>query len=87
MGLRRSSRTTARPSRIRSPSAAIFPHGWIPCRAAIGGSLKILALSHTTGEVAKRFRVSAGRISQLRRDLQRSWEEFQGEATPDERER
>lgn len=38
-----------------------------------------LALSRSTSEVAKRFRVSAGRISQLRRDLQRSWRDFQSE--------
>ena len=38
-----------------------------------------LAIGHTTGQVAKRFRVSPGRISQLRREMQRSWQEFQGE--------
>ena len=38
-----------------------------------------LAVGHTTSAVARRFRVSPGRISQLRRDLQRSWQEFQGE--------
>lgn len=38
-----------------------------------------LAIGHTTGQVAKRFRVSPGRISQLRREMQRSWQEFQGD--------
>ena len=38
-----------------------------------------LAVGHTTSAVARRFRVSPGRISQLRRDLQQSWQEFQGE--------
>ena len=38
-----------------------------------------LAVGHTTSAEARRFRVSPGRISQLRRDLQRSWQEFQGE--------
>ena len=38
-----------------------------------------LAVGHTTGDVARRFKVSPGRISQLRRDLQQSWQEFQGE--------
>lgn len=38
-----------------------------------------LVVGHTTGEVAKRFRVSPGRISQLRRDMQQSWQEFHGE--------
>lgn len=45
---------------------------------------EILALNHTTGKVAEEFHVSAGRISQLRRDLQRSWQEFQGEVSSDE---
>lgn len=38
-----------------------------------------LSVGHTTSDVARRFRVSPGRISQLRRDLQQSWQEFQGE--------
>ena len=38
-----------------------------------------LAIGHTTGQVAKRFHVSPGRISQLRQEMQRSWQEFQGE--------
>jgi hypothetical protein len=42
-----------------------------------------LSVGHTTGELAKRFKVSAGRISQLRREFQKSWEEFHGEALPD----
>ncbi|MDP6557790.1 MAG: recombinase family protein [Pirellulaceae bacterium] len=33
----------------------------------------------TTRDVAKRFRLSAGRISQKRRELLESWQEFQGE--------
>jgi hypothetical protein len=36
----------------------------------------ILALGHSTSQVAKRFDVSAGRISQLRRELAVSWREF-----------
>jgi hypothetical protein len=38
-----------------------------------------LALGYTTTEAAKSFKVSAGRISQLRRDFERSWEAYQGE--------
>lgn len=38
-----------------------------------------LAKGGTTGEVADQFGMSAGRVSQLRQELQRSWEEFQGE--------
>jgi hypothetical protein len=38
-----------------------------------------LSLGHTTGDVAKRFGVSPGRISQLRREMHDSWHEFHGE--------
>jgi hypothetical protein len=37
-----------------------------------------LAAGHRTSEVARRFKVTAGRVSQLRRQYQRSWEAFQG---------
>ena len=39
-----------------------------------------LATGEATTAVARQFRISPGRISQLRRELKRSWEEFQGEA-------
>ena len=39
-----------------------------------------LAAGHSTGTVARRFRLSPGRISQLRQWLRASWEDFQGEA-------
>jgi hypothetical protein len=38
-----------------------------------------LASGECTKTAARKFRVSAGRISQLRREFQDSWEEFQGE--------
>ena len=38
-----------------------------------------LALGNRTGEVARRFKVSPGRISQLRGEFQDSWDTFQGE--------
>jgi len=41
--------------------------------------VEALSLGHTTGEVAKRFQVSPGRISQLRREMHQSWHEFHGE--------
>ena len=41
-----------------------------------------LAAGHSTGKVSKRFDVSPGRISQLRRELHRSWHEFLGEPIP-----
>jgi hypothetical protein len=39
-----------------------------------------LARGETTSEAAKKFKVTAGRISQLRLLLKESWEGFQGEA-------
>jgi DNA-directed RNA polymerase specialized sigma24 family protein len=38
----------------------------------------LLALGESTSSVAKRFRLSCARISQLRRELKQSWDEFQG---------
>jgi len=38
-----------------------------------------LAMGHTTQDVARKFGVSSGRISQLRRELQRAWDAFHGE--------
>lgn len=38
-----------------------------------------LASGATTGETARRFQLTAGRISQLRRELARDWRAFQGE--------
>jgi hypothetical protein len=40
----------------------------------------VLAKGEGTGKAAKMFGVSAGRISQMRRELMESWEEFSGEA-------
>ena len=41
---------------------------------------KVLARGETTKVTAKRFGVTAGRISQMRREFQEAWREFQGEA-------
>jgi hypothetical protein len=38
-----------------------------------------LALGNSTSQVAKRFRVSAGRVSQLRRELADEWQRYQGD--------
>jgi hypothetical protein len=43
-----------------------------------------LSIGHTTGDVAQRFHVSAGRISQLRQELYRLWNQFHGDTPPDE---
>ena len=42
-----------------------------------------LALGETTGRVARMFRVSAARVSQLRRDLCENWLRFVGELNND----
>ena len=41
-----------------------------------------LAMGNSPGVVARRFRVSPGRISQLRREFYDSWQEFCGAADP-----
>ena len=41
---------------------------------------KVLARGETTKVTAKRFGLTAGRISQMRREFQDAWWEFQGEA-------
>ena len=40
-----------------------------------------LAVGESTGRVAKMFRVSSARISQIRRELYDAWRQFQGEDT------
>ncbi len=40
-----------------------------------------LAAGDTTGDVARRFDVSASRISQLRQDFRRSWRDFHSDTT------
>jgi hypothetical protein len=42
-----------------------------------------LAVGHTPSEIGWMFKMSAGRISQLRRKWKESWERFQGEGTMD----
>ena len=39
----------------------------------------VLAMGHSTSDVAQRFRISAARVSQLRRALHQSWQQFHGE--------
>ena len=41
---------------------------------------KLLAKGEATGTAARMFKLSAGRISQLRQELRNSWQAFQGEA-------
>ncbi len=42
-----------------------------------------LAIGHSTTQVAKRFHMSAGRISQKRQEFHKSWQEFRGEVPPE----
>ena len=41
-----------------------------------------LAVGHGTGEVARKFGVTPGRISSLRQSFSRSWSAFHGEEAP-----
>jgi transposase-like protein len=43
------------------------------------GIAEALALGSTTGETARHYGVSDGRISQMRREFERDWNTFQGE--------
>jgi hypothetical protein len=43
---------------------------------------KDMAFGSSTKELAEKHGVTPGRISQLRRSLERSWAEFQGEVAP-----
>jgi hypothetical protein len=40
-----------------------------------------LALGNSTSQVAKRFKLSPGRISQLRGELYHSWQDYHGDPT------
>ena len=46
------------------------------------GIAKDLAMGCSTSEVAKKYGVTPGRVSQMRRMLEESWGEFQGEGAP-----
>ena len=61
----------------------IDAHDWLSTLSRSMKQLaKDLALGFSTSEVARKHGVTAGRISQLRRTLQRSWLEFQHELAP-----
>jgi DNA-directed RNA polymerase specialized sigma24 family protein len=42
--------------------------------------VEFLAIGNRTGEAARKFGVSEGRVSQLRRELDESWRAFTGES-------
>jgi hypothetical protein len=55
-----------------------FP-AWLDCLSRRNRRIaECLALGNPPGTVAKRFRISPGRISQLRREFYDSWQEFCG---------
>jgi DNA-binding NarL/FixJ family response regulator len=41
---------------------------------------ELLATGESTSEAAEKFRVSPGRVSQIRRELEDSWDDFQAGA-------
>ena len=43
---------------------------------------QFLSLGHRTSDAARKFKVSAGRVSQLRRELAESWRRFVGDDDP-----
>lgn len=43
--------------------------------------VECLSLGHATADVARRFHVTASRVSQLRRELHRSWRAFQRDSS------
>jgi hypothetical protein len=52
---------------------------WLRCLSRRNRRIaQFLAVGHRTGEAARRFKVSAGRISQVRGELQRHWQDFIG---------
>jgi hypothetical protein len=54
-----------------------FPAWLKQYRAPKRRVVETLALGYTTNEVAQQFELSAGRISQMRREFEQSWEAFQ----------
>ena len=50
-------------------------------RLGEGQRAKVLANGETTSAAAKKFRITPGRVSQIRRELEQAWHRFQGEPT------
>jgi hypothetical protein len=65
-------------SPAETAAARLDIEAWLKQQPAQKRTLaKYLALGESTSSVAKRFRISCARISQLRRELQNSWIQFQ----------
>jgi hypothetical protein len=66
-------------SRAESAAARLDIEAWLRSESARNRSIaKLLAVGERTSAVARRFRLSCARISQLRNELRESWEHFQG---------
>jgi hypothetical protein len=60
-------------------AARLDIESWLRSQSARNRSIaKLLAVGERTSAVAAKFRLSCARISQLRDELRRSWEQFQG---------
>jgi len=62
-------------SPAETAAARLDVEAWLGSQSTRNRSIaKLLAMGEQTSAVAKRFRVSCARISQLRRELQQSWD-------------
>ena len=55
---------------------------WLVLRIHQSQIAETLALGYSTAEAARKFNISAARVSQIRRELYESWNEFTGERQP-----
>lgn len=76
---------------VEDPHTPVFDQVWFRCDfpawlAQLAPRERKIALklatNESTGQVAQIFKVSSGRISQLRKELKRAWDVFQGEVGP-----
>jgi len=72
------------PSRTCTPAELAASRIDFPCWLRTLGRrdrkiAQYLGLGNTTGETARKFGLSEGRVSQLRRELKTAWEKYQGE--------
>ena len=72
-------RTNELRSLIKSPRSWMSAAWFTTLTKRMKEIARDLACGYSTSEVAKKYGVTAGRISQLRRMLEESWAAFQGE--------
>ena len=66
-------------SPAETAAARLDIEAWLKAQSARDRSIaNLLAAGERTSSVAKRFRLSFARISQLRKEFRESWERFQG---------